>query len=121
MKIRESGTPEEDLWMTFFTSEEVLRALGASSSGEIVDFGRGHGTFTIPAARITSGAIHALDIDPEMVAITTRKAKAAGLGNVRACLRDFVAEGTGLPEARVHYVMLFNILHAERPDLLLCE
>jgi ubiquinone/menaquinone biosynthesis C-methylase UbiE len=35
--------------------------------------------------------------------------------------RDFVAEGTGLPDDSVGYAMLFNILHAENPVSLLCE
>ena len=68
-----------------------------------------------------SPAVHALDIDPEMVAITKLKAEAAGVGNVRTYVRDFVADGTGLPDASVQYVMLFNILHAECPDALLRE
>jgi SAM-dependent methyltransferase len=59
-----------------------------------------------------------LDIDPEMVAITKQR---AGLGNVRTCVRDFVVDGTRLPDASVQYVMLFNILHAERPEVLLRE
>jgi ubiquinone/menaquinone biosynthesis C-methylase UbiE len=56
-----------------------------------------------------------------MTAITEHKAKTAGLSNVRTYVRDFVADGTGLPEASVQYVMLFNILHAECPDALLRE
>jgi ubiquinone/menaquinone biosynthesis C-methylase UbiE len=36
-------------------------------------------------------------------------------------LRDFISDGTGLPDASVDYVMLFNLLHAERPEPLLCE
>ena len=49
------------------------------------------------------------------------ESEAAGLGNVRTYVRDFVADGTGLPNAGVQYVMLFNILHAECPDALLRE
>lgn len=121
MKTRESGMPEESLWATFFTPEEVLHKLGLPSSGDVVDFGCGYGTFTVPAAKVTSGTVHALDIDPEMAAIINQKAEAAGLGNVRTYVRDFVADGTGLPDASVQYVMLFNILHAECPDALLRE
>ncbi len=121
MKTRESGMPEESVWVTFFTPEEVLRKLGVPRAGNVVDFGCGYGTFTIPAAKITSGTVHALDIDSEMVAITKQKAKAAGLGNVRTYVRDFVADGSGMPDASVQYVMLFNILHAECPDALLWE
>ncbi len=35
--------------------------------------------------------------------------------------RDFVADGTGLPDASVDHVMLHNILHAEEPLVLLSE
>jgi SAM-dependent methyltransferase len=121
MKTRESGMPEEGMWVTFFTPEQVLRKLGLPESGDVVDFGCGYGTFTIPAARITRGIVHALDIEPEMVASTRAKAETMALDNVRTELRDFVADGTGLWERSVAYAMLFNILHAESPALLLRE
>jgi ubiquinone/menaquinone biosynthesis C-methylase UbiE len=122
MKIRESGMPQEGLWAQFFDAEAILAKLALNaSSNDVADFGCGYGTFTIPAARIVSGTVHALDIDPEMVASTQSKAQAAGLGNVRTYLRDFAAEGSGLPAASVDYAMLFNILHAERPEVLLHE
>ncbi|MGA2797543.1 MAG: class I SAM-dependent methyltransferase [Thermoguttaceae bacterium] len=121
MKIRESGMPEESVWVNFFTPEEVLHKLGLSASGDAVDFGCGYGTFTIPAAQITTGTIHALDIDAEMVAATKSKAEALGLQNVRTYLRDFITSGTGLPDKIAGYVMLFNILHAECPGVFLRE
>jgi ubiquinone/menaquinone biosynthesis C-methylase UbiE len=86
-----------------------------------VDFGCGYGTFTIPAARVVRGVVYALDIEPEMIAATAAKSKAAGLTNAQVRQRDFVAEGTGLPDASVDYAMLFNILHAEDPLALLRE
>ena len=122
MKTRESGMPDESMWTDFFDAEAVLRKLGLTSScGDVVDFGCGYGTFTIPAARMISGAVHALDIELEMVQATAAKAQESGLQNVRTYRRDFVAEGTGLPDASVDYAMLFNILHAEHPDVLLRE
>jgi SAM-dependent methyltransferase len=36
-------------------------------------------------------------------------------------VRDFVADGTGLPDARAGRAMLFNILHIESPLRLLRE
>jgi len=122
MKTRESGMPEEDVWAGFFDPESALRKLRlVPSCGDVVEFGCGYGTFTIPATRIVSGVVHALDIEPEMLAATKRKADAAGVDNVKTCLRDFVADGTGLPAASVDYAMLFNILHAENPSDLLQE
>jgi SAM-dependent methyltransferase len=87
----------------------------------VVEFGCGYGTFTLPAARSVGGRVYALDIDPEMVTATCRKATAAGLTNVSARVRDFVADGTGLPAASVGYAVLFNILHIEDPVGLLRE
>ena len=117
MKTRESGMPDEAMWEGFFDPPAVLRMLQLSGCcRDIVDFGCGYGTFTIPAARIVAGVVYALDIEPEMIAATQAKAAAAGLGNVHTVLRDFVAEGTGLPSACVDYAMLLNILHAECPE-----
>jgi SAM-dependent methyltransferase len=122
MKARESGMPDESTWADFFNAEVVLRRLGLTSScGDVVDFGCGYGTFTIPAARIISGAVHALDIEREMIQATETKVREAGLKNVRTYLRDFVIEGCGLPPASVEYAMLFNILHTECPERLLRE
>ena len=122
MKTRESGMPEESMWTEFFDAEAVLRKLGLTSScGDVVDFGCGYGTFTIPAARMISGTVHALDIEADMVQATAAKAQEAGLKNVKTLLRDFVADGTGLPAVSVDYAMLFNILHAECPEVLLGE
>lgn len=114
--------PEEEMWRRFFDAEAILRSLMLSPScRDVVEFGCGYGTFTVPAARIVSGTVHALDVEPEMVSITRDKAEAEGLVNVRLYLRDFVTEGSGLPPASMDYAMLFNILHAEEPERLLQE
>jgi len=122
MKTRESGMPDEQIWSSFFSPTQTLARLGLTEScRDVVDFGCGYGTFTIPAARIVRGTVHALDIEAEMVEATARKARAAGLTNVHVERRDFVVEGTGLPDGEVDYVMLFNILHCEQPAVLLRE
>ena len=122
MKTRESGMPEEELWREFFDPEAILRLLKLTSScRDVVDFGCGYGTFTIPAARIVRGTVHAFNVEPDMATATQAKADKEGLRNVRTYLRDFVAQGTGLPSAGMDYAMLFNILHCESPDLLLGE
>lgn len=120
MKTRESEMPKDSVWSGFFRPEEVLQKLGLQpDSGDVVDFGGGYGTFSIPAAKIIQGTVHALDIEPEMVAAT--KAKAGHLRNVRVYHRDFVVAGSGLPDSSVGYAMLFNILHCEQPLVLLKE
>ena len=122
MKIRESGMPDEDIWTSFFDPDWVLERLGLDTTVvNAVEFGCGYGIFTCQAVRLVAGEVHAFDIEPEMIAATKAKVKAAGLSNVRYHLSDFVAKGTGLPDESVDYVMLFNILHAARPLRLLEE
>jgi SAM-dependent methyltransferase len=114
MKIRDSGMPDAALWESFFEPALVLRRLAfVSGSQEVADLGCGYGTFAIAAAQLTAGRVHAFDIEKEMVDATNTRARRLGLSNVSAVERDFVAEGTGLSDASVGYVMLFNILHAE--------
>jgi SAM-dependent methyltransferase len=122
MKTRESSIPDEQIWSGFFDPPSILVKLDLTTAcGDVVDFGCGHGTFTIPAARVIEGTAFAIDIDPAMIASTKKNVEAAGLHNVQVRLRDFVAEGAGLPEASIDYAMLFNILHAECPTALLEE
>jgi ubiquinone/menaquinone biosynthesis C-methylase UbiE len=89
--------------------------------GDVVEFGCGYGTFTIPTAQQVTGRVIALDIEPEMVAETAQKADEAGLLNVVGVVRDFVANGTGLADQSAGRAMLFNILHIENPVGLLGE
>ncbi len=122
LKIRESDMPKEEEWSEFFDPEEVLSEMGLNSNIEdVADFGCGYGTFTVPAARIISGKIYAFDIEPEMINIVKRKVKMLNLGNVEAIVRDFMSEGSGLKDASVDYVFLFNVLHLEKPEALLQE
>ena len=36
-------------------------------------------------------------------------------------MRDFMTEGTGLPDGCADYALVFNILHGEEPHVLLTE
>ncbi len=122
MKTRESGMPDDEMWRTFFDPETTLNALSLDAGVyDAVDFGCGYGTFAIPTARRIQGTLHGFDIEPEMVAECERRAAAEGVHNARFYQRDFVADGTGLGEGSVDYAMLFNILHAEDPLVLLRE
>jgi SAM-dependent methyltransferase len=122
MKIRESGMPERELWENFFDPVKILTTLGLNSQmGDVAEFGCGYGTFTVPAAKIIKGKIYALDLEPDMIQITNEEAKRDGLNNVQTVLRDFMVEGSGLPDGSVDYVMLFNILHLEKPMILINE
>ncbi|MGH8115909.1 MAG: class I SAM-dependent methyltransferase [Rhodanobacteraceae bacterium] len=122
MKIRDSGMPDATTWEGFFEPRRVLAQLAFNDGqSDVAEFGCGYGTFTVAAAALTTGTVHAFDIDPVMVDAVAQRAATGGLANINAALRDFVADGTGLPDASVDYAMLFNILHADDPLGLLHE
>lgn len=123
MKGRESGMPDEAYWASFFDAERILDRLLVASGhcDDLVEFGCGYGTFTLPAARRTRGRVAALDIEPEMVALVRQRAAAQGHANVRGEVRDFMADGSGLQDASQGHAMVFNLLHLEAPLALLRE
>ena len=121
-KIRESGMPPEEVWSNFFNVEEILNRMQIDSQlVDAVDFACGYGTFTIPAAQRIRGTMYAVDIDPNMTQAVESKARGLRLVNVRPMVRDLLREGSGLEDESVDYVMLFNILHSDRPLILLRE
>lgn len=122
MKGRESGMPEESYWASFFDTEVALeRLLGSRVEGNVIEFGCGYGSFTVPAARRTTGQVTALDIEPDMVDCVRQKALAGQLDNIQAQVRDFVAEGAGVATGSQAHAMIFNLLHLEQPVELLRE
>ncbi|TAN36309.1 MAG: class I SAM-dependent methyltransferase [Verrucomicrobia bacterium] len=122
MKMRESGMPDETMWEHFFDAPAALKRLGLRADDAcVVELGSGYGTFTLPAARMVRGQVLAFDIESDLVALVQRKARAAGLANILCEQRDFVMTGTGVADGAADYVMLFNILHAEQPEVLLRE
>ena len=111
--------PDEGTWGAFYDPAFVLTSLQLTAHcRDVMEFGCGYGTFTIPAAHIVTGMVYALDIDPEMTTRTAEQAKQHGLLNVEAIRCDFLTDDLPLTEL-ADYVMLFNILHAEHPELLL--
>ena len=120
-KIRESGMPDEASWGAFFNPECIVGRLDCTGPIDVVEFGCGYGLFTIPTARLVSGTVYALDIDPQMTGATKARAAEAGANNVAVEERDFLAHGCGRPDGSAGYAMLFNILHVEEPVALLRE
>lgn len=123
MKGRESGMPVEPDWDAFFDADAAIDRIFGSRmiDGDVVDFGCGYGTFTIPAALRSRGILTALDIDPIMVELVDDKAAELGLTNIRGVVRDFLSDGTGLADQSQAHAMIFNLLHIEDPLKLLAE
>lgn len=114
--------PEETMWSTFFDPEVILDQMEVSSDlHSIVDLGCGFGTFSVPASQIVQGTVHAFDIDEVMIQQLKEKTDLQKISNIELHLHDFIAQGSGLPNNSVDYVMLFNILHHDRPTSILNE
>jgi SAM-dependent methyltransferase len=117
MKLRESGMPEEEYWESLFNVELILDRMGIDATlHDVAELGCGYGTFTVPVARRIRGVIETYDIEP-----TLQRAQEAGLGNVRAEVRDVPAEGFGGAPQTKDACLLFNILHGEEPERLLAH
>lgn len=123
MKGRESGMPEEELWNSFFDAECVIRKLFGEEGcrGNVVEFGCGYGTFTIPAARHATGTVYAFDIEPDLIGRLRTRAERQAVSNIVAEVRDFAVNGTGLESGGQNHAMIYNLLHIEGPDVLITE
>jgi SAM-dependent methyltransferase len=120
MKTRDSGMPDEAWWSTFFDPPTILHALGLDRiTGPVIDVGCGYGTFTLAIARSTQHAVIALDIEPELVADIGQRANALGLSHVRPRVLDVTDGSLGVDAHTADVVLLFNLLHCEKPQALL--
>ena len=112
--------PPQDYWESLLDVPGTLDAFGfGPATGDVAELGCGYGTFTVPLAQRIGGVVHALDLDPAMVAATAQRAAAAGLANVRTGQRDVLTDGFGVAPGSCAACLLFNILHAEEPIALL--
>lgn len=105
--------PDEPYWESLFDVPLILSCLGIDRYHDVAELGCGYGTFTVPVAQTISGTLYTFDVDQEMV--TRTQARAAGLP-VICEVRDVMESGFGVT---VDAVLLFNILHCERPIELL--
>jgi ubiquinone/menaquinone biosynthesis C-methylase UbiE len=122
MKVRDSGMPDEEMWSTFFDSGLILQQMEITPDlKKVVDLGCGFGTFSIPASQIIKGIVHAFDIEDEMIIQLKDKIDQENITNIELHQKDFIVQGTSLPDNSTDYVMLFNILHHENPHLILSE
>jgi SAM-dependent methyltransferase len=122
MKLRDSGMPDQAYWESLFDVPLILDRFDLGSEcGDVAELGCGYGTFTVPIAKRIGGRMHAFDIEPQMVEATRERARVVGCTNVRVVLRDVFQSGFDLDAAACDVVLLFNILHGERPVEILRE
>lgn len=92
--------------------EDVLEQVGLKPVDDVLDLGAGTGYLALPAAGMTKGQVHALDVDADMLAMVGQKAQEAGLANVN--LLQGSMESIPLADASVDVVLASLVLHEVR-------
>ena len=94
--------------------EALVGRIGVTKGLKVLDLASGDGTTALPAARLGADVL-AVDIASNLVAAGNRRAKEAGLTNVRFQEGD-ASELTGLPDASFDMVVtIFGAMFAPRP------
>jgi len=116
-RVRESGMPAIGVWEEFFRPDEVINAFDIASTHRVLELGSGYGTFTLPLAR-RCRHVRTIDLDESLVQRLRNDRRLEGLP-VECVVGDFfdphIIHGSGATDV----VVLFNILHMERPVGLL--
>ena len=92
--------------------EKVLKHIGIEKGQKVLDFGCGHGNYTIPVARLVGerALVYALDEDKAALDQLMSKAKSIGLKNI-ARLDPLDKSRIGLDNESVDVVLLYDVLH----------
>ena len=90
---------------------ELLQRAGVQRGETILDWGCGAGFFAVPAARLVgeAGRVVAVDVQPEMVAVTQKAAEEAGLANIKVMTAEEYELPAGLSD--FDWVVLAYVLH----------
>lgn len=105
------------LWRSLISGPRILKKwseLGLVQEGQyFLDFGCGTGDFAIPAARIvgTQGKVFALDCNTKQLKIIDKKARKAGITNIKTILSE---RQTNLPDESIDIVWMCDVLHEIR-------
>jgi len=113
--VRESRQREEDCRL-------LLEALEVKKGQRICDLGCGNGFYTLELARRVGpdGLVYAVDIQPEMLRMLSRRAAEEGLDNIRPILGTVV--DPRLPAGRVDLVLCIDVYHEfSHPELMLAR
>lgn len=112
--------PQRLLWLP---PGEAVSLLGLSAGMTIADVGAGTGFFALPFARAVapSGVVHAVDLQPEMLAILEGKLHRDD-APANITLHEGDAAATGLPDQCCDVAFLANVWHeVDDPAAVLTE
>jgi ubiquinone/menaquinone biosynthesis C-methylase UbiE len=94
--------------------DAILDRLPLRPDQTVADVGCGPGFFTLPlAARLPQGTVHAIDVEPAMLAAVQERAGEAGLTNILPRLAE--DQAIPLPPASLDGIFLALVYH-EFPD-----
>jgi len=89
MKYRDSGMPNEEMWINFFNPSEILKEMEVDNSiHTLLDIGCGYGTFLIPESNTVKSKVVGIDIDNEMTSICQKKIAEEKIENVELITGD---------------------------------
>ena len=100
--------PERVAWQQ---PDTVVAALRLRPGDVACDAGAGPGYFAIRLARAVSpgGRVHAIDVEPRMIALLEERARAAGVADA---IRPLLApDGAGLPPEPCDAILVVNTFH----------
>lgn len=89
--------------------EQTLRRIGLKEGDVLCDIGAGTGVFTVPAAKMTTNTIYALDVDQEMLDIIAGKAAKEKLTNIE--LLKVTEDDTGIARESLDIALMSTVLH----------
>lgn len=101
--------------------EEILEEAGIMQGFQVLEYGCGTGSYTIPAAGMVgeSGRVYALDIHPLSIRTVEKKAAKEGIDNIETILSDC---DTGLPDGSIDVALCYDTFHMlSAPDEVLKE
>jgi predicted methyltransferase len=101
--------------------QRVMDILGIKEGAHVADIGAGSGWFTVRAAKRVgnTGAVYAVDINPEAIAYINRRIQQDGIGNVHAILSK--EDDPKLLKNSVDSVLLLKTYHEVAHPVLLLE
>ena len=100
--------PDREAWQK---PDRLIAAFGLRPGDVACDVGAGPGYLALRMARAvgTGGEVYAIDVEPRMVEALRRRAREAGMKNIRAIL---AMPGRGaLPPRRCHLILIVNTFH----------
>jgi 2-polyprenyl-3-methyl-5-hydroxy-6-metoxy-1,4-benzoquinol methylase len=106
-----TAMPDREWWAALWPDREgVIRSLGVLSGMTVVDLCCGDGYFTAPLAKLVSGQVYALDIDPDMLEQARIEVERSG-ATVKEWICADARDLSTLVSEKVDHVLIANTFH----------